>query len=291
MKSDGPRIIAIANRKGGCAKSSTAVNLSAALANEGYRVLVIDLDSQANATTHLISGLKPFTLSSSDFLVSSINGHKVKYSDVVIVHEEHHGNLRIIPANDHLYDAEDMIREARYHAENGQKEEKKDNEKDRTHFTYLKKSLETIDEDLDFIIIDTPPGDSFILLNALAASQFVLMPGNTDPGSIDGFKRIVRLIQNEILSINPEIRLLGIVATKFNSQTHLAKAFVKHVEKTYPNALLNARIRQDIKIPEAHSKGGSIYEVSPYSNGALDYMQLMYEIVVKTGRKAGESHG
>ena len=271
------KIIAVANRKGGCAKTATAVNLGAALANEEFKVLVIDLDSQANLTTHLGSGLGKFTLTSSDFLTGSINGSKkIRYRDVAIIHGNHKGFLQVMPSNDTLFDAENLLQAMKI------------NGNDRP-YGYLRRSIQTIDEDLDYIIIDTPPGEGLILRNALAAAQFVLMPGKTDPGSIDGFKRIVRIVQKEIMPVNPHLRLLGILGTMFNPITHLAKAFVEHVDKQYPNALFNTRIRQDIKLPEAHLKGMSIFEYQPYCNAAHDYTQLMYEVVVKTGRKGQRS--
>ena len=267
-----PVIIAVANRKGGCGKTATAVNLGVALTNENYKVLIIDLDSQANLTTHLGKGLKPFSLTSSDFLVSSIIGKKVNYSDVVLGRGE---NLRIIPANDTLADAETML-QAEMIKRNGKP------------YDLLQKSMDTINENFDYIIIDTPPGEGLILRNALAAAHYVLMPGKTDAGSMEGFKRIVRIVQKEIIPFNPRLKLLGIVATMYNPRTHLANAFTDYVRKQYPNALLNAKIRQDIKIPEAHLKGVSIFEYQPYSNGAYDYTQLMFEIIAKTGRRAGQ---
>jgi len=154
-------IIAIANRKGGCAKTTAAVNLAAALAEEGKKTLLIDMDSQANATTWLRNGLKDNQYSVFEFLAGRVGGKKIWYQDTVI---ELGKNLKLIPGSNKLNEIEPMMAVA----------EKMKNTEVRY---YLQQRIREIDEDFDYILIDCPPGLGYIMLNVLTATDYAIIPG------------------------------------------------------------------------------------------------------------------
>lgn len=263
-------IIAIANRKGGCAKTTAAVNLAAALAEEGKKTLIIDMDSQANATTWLRNGLKDNQYSVFEFLAGRVGGKKIWYQDTVI---ELGKNLKLIPGSNKLNEIEPMMAVA----------EKTKNTEVRY---YLQQRIREIDEDFDYILIDCPPGLGYIMLNVLTATDYAIIPG-FDAFAVKGAIEVIDLIDTQIRKRNPGLHVLGFLITRYGNRFlgNGLPAFFRYrnlsiaLKRYFNGNVLKTFIREDNKLEEACCNGQTIFEYKRYSNAGQDYEALAKEII------------
>jgi len=269
-----PYVISFSNRKGGCGKSTTCVNMAAALAEQQKNVLVIDLDPQTDATKGLHKGLRKFFLSSRDFLAGTYQGKDVAFKDVAL---ERSTNLKIIPGSDLLNEFEENLVIYAH-------------ETKKNPIVILRERIQEIEEPFDFILIDCPPAIGALTKNALVASNAVLIPGMADTLSFDGAKRVLRVINDMIRPLNKDILVLGYVLTSFSARGVYDKELLSLIESDHPELLMRTQIRQDKKLREAFAMGMSIWEYKRYSNGALDYEKLLFEVLVKI-QNGGAHHG
>jgi chromosome partitioning protein len=260
---EGPKIIAIANRKGGCGKTTSCVNLAYALAEEGYKVLLIDLDPQANATSALAHGLKKYKLTVREFLAGKLDDKKISYKEVVL---ERGNTLKVLPAKDNLANMEDLFAVAKH-------------TKGINPNVYLRQRIKQIDDKFDFILIDCPPGEGYLLKNALVAAHGVIIPGNPDIAAIEGGMKIMKIIDDEIRSQNPHLKMLGFLVVDYGSRFIIDRFFLGHLERQFSGRILKTKIRHDKKVAEAYSQGMSLFEYKRYSNAAQDYEALAKEII------------
>lgn len=243
------KIISIANHKGGVGKTTTTVNLSAGLNRNGKKILCIDLDPQANLTQSL--GITDFESSVYDSLTQNSDLVPVNYRD----------GFDVIPSHINLSGAEvELI-----------------NEPGREYI--LKGLLNKIKDYYDFVFIDCPPSLGLLTINAFVASDQLFIPLQAEYLATQGLARLMEVINKVKERINPEFDLGGVILTQFNKRLVLNKDIAKVIEKHFGPRLYNSTIRENISLAEAPSAGKDIFEYSPTSNGAFDYMQLTKEFI------------
>ncbi len=249
-------IYSVANQKGGVGKTTTAVNLAAFLAARKARVLVLDADPQSNATTSL--GVEPTNeaLSIYDALVN-----KVPLSE--IVRPTSRERLFVVPAAPDLAAAE--VELVQWLARE----------------MLLQKALQPISNDYDFILIDTPPSLGLLTVNALTASQGVIIPVQCEYLPLEGLSQLIHTIKLVQESLNPNLRVAGVVMTMYDSRTNLAADVVNEVRQHFPAEIFKTIIPRNVRLSEAPSYGEDILTYAPNSIGSKAYQALTEELLVR----------
>lgn len=261
------RRIAVLNQKGGVGKTTTAVNLSAAIAQAGFRVCLVDLDPQAHASLHL-------GMSATDEQ-PSIYEVLCGQASLADVRKWVHPNLAVVPSTLDLAAAEMELA-----SEVGRE-------------VILKDALEADDEKFDFMIFDCPPSLNVLTLNALTAVDEVFLPLQPHFLALHGLSKLLRTIEVVAKRLNPDLRLSGIVLCMYETSTRLAAEVSKDVQEFLERNTSNVgvwsgakffstRIRRNIRLAEAPSFGQSIFEYAPNSHGAEDYLALASEVIGKS---------
>lgn len=254
-KSKMGKIISVVNQKGGVGKTTTALNLASILAlKKDKRVLLIDLDPQGNATSGL--GIEKQSLDKSVFDV--LMGEKLKN---VIIKPRNIKNLDILPANNDLSAAEVNLVNV----------EKRG--------LVLKKSLNTIIDDYDYIIIDCPPSLGLLFINALSASRYALITVQTEFYAMEGLGSLVGTIQKVQKSLNPSLSILGVLLTMYDTRTSLSEQVKLEIAKVFNNLVFDTNIPRNIKLAEAPSYGLPIIMYDKWSKGSKAYKQLTKEVI------------
>ena len=248
-----PRVMAIANQKGGVGKTTTAVNLGAALAELGYRVLVVDLDPQSNATTGL--GINARNLDTS---VYDVIMREVPLEDCI--EPTSLRNLFVCPATIDLAGAEIELvpvfsRELR-----------------------LRKGLEPMLEDFDFILIDCPPSLGLLTVNGLAAATEVLVPIQCEYYALEGLSQLLRNVNLVQGALNPSLVLGAIVLTMYDARTNLAEQVADEVRAHFGDKVCRNIVPRTVRLSEAPSFGQPITVFDPSSRGAIAYRELAKEV-------------
>jgi chromosome partitioning protein len=248
-----PRCLAVANQKGGVGKTTTAVNLGAALAELGYRVLVVDLDPQGNATTGL--GVNARNLDSS---VYDVILHDVPIEDVI--EPTTIRNLFVVPATIDLAGAEIELvpafsRELR-----------------------LKRALETVQSDFDFIIIDCPPSLGLLTVNALAAAREVIVPIQCEYYALEGLGQLLRNVGMVQSNLNNDLEVSTIILTMYDARTKLAEQVAEDVREHFGDRVCRNVVPRTVRLSEAPSFGQPIIIFDPTSRGAIAYRELAKEV-------------
>ena len=258
------RIFTISNQKGGVGKTTTTVNLAAAMAAKGLKVLVIDLDPQGNASTALGVPHQEGVKGIYEVLTERIPLAKV------IQPSTESPNLGCIPATIDLAGAEiEIITQL------GQ---------DKWHFL-LKSSIDeylsTIEVKPDYIIIDCPPSLGLLTINAFVAAQEVLIPIQCEYYALEGLSQLIKNIDLIQKNLNPQLTLSTILLTMYDSRTNLAAQVVADVREHFPTQTLNAVIPRNVRISEAPSFGRTVIKHDPSSAGAISYMEAAVEIAFR----------
>ncbi|MGQ9843083.1 MAG: ParA family protein [Spirochaetota bacterium] len=245
------RIIAISNNKGGVGKTTSTVNIAAALHILGKKVLVIDIDHQAQSTYHF--GYNPNNITYS---VYNILKGEISYKDVIIDRD----GLHILPSKNELKDIEFIPLPAKEFL--------------------LKEALDGM-SGYDFILIDCPPSLGILTLNALTFSKEILVPLQVQFLPFHGMYNLFEAVQMVKRRLNKEIEITGIIGTMFNPKKQINIEVIEETKKRLPGKLFETLIRENVLLQEAPSWGKTIFEYKPNSNGAVDYMNLTKEIVDK----------
>lgn len=250
---DSARVLAVANQKGGVGKTTTAVNLGAALADLGHRVLIIDLDPQGNASTGLGIDPRNFDVSMYDVLL-----HDVPLEDCI--EPTSIKNLFIAPSTLDLAGAEielvpALSREYR-----------------------LRRAIEPIKDDFAFIFIDCPPSLGLITLNALSAASEVLVPIQCEYYALEGVSQLTRNVELVRANLNPTLYVSTIVLTMYDTRTKLADSVVSEVRSHFGQIVCRNVIPRTVRISEAPSFGEPITVHAPTSRGAIAYRELAKEV-------------
>jgi chromosome partitioning protein len=248
-----PRRFAIANQKGGVGKTTTAVNLGAALAELGYRVLVIDLDPQGNATTGL--GINGRNLDAS---IYDVILHDVPVEDVI--EPTTLRNLFVVPATIDLAGAEIELvpvfsRELR-----------------------LRRALETLDGDFDYVLIDCPPSLGLLTVNALAAAGEVVVPIQCEYYALEGLGQLLRNVALVQSNLNTDLEVSTIILTMYDARTRLAEQVVEEVRRHFGDRVCRNVVPRTVRLSEAPSFGQPIIVFDPSSRGAISYRELAREV-------------
>ena len=247
------RIIAIANQKGGVGKTTTAINLAAALAEAGQRVLGIDFDPQGNLSSGI--GIEKESIKNSvyDLLINGVDFYSV-------LQETEIKNLDVLPTNVNLAGAEIEL----------QDEANRD--------TKLKEKIEAIRANYDFIIVDCPPSLSLLTINALTAADSVLIPIQCEYYALEGLGQMVKTINLIRKKLNKKLTIEGVVFTMYDARTNLSQQ-VESVKETLDEYIYNAVIPRNVRLAEAPSYGKPITEYDTRSSGAESYRMLAAEVI------------
>ncbi len=248
-----PRVIAIANQKGGVGKTTTTVNMGAALAELDHRTLVIDLDPQGNATTGL--GINYRTL---DHTMYDVLLHDVALEDCIEPTEVR--NLFVAPASLDLAGAEIELvptfsRESR-----------------------LKKAVAEVLDDYDYILIDCPPSLGLLTVNGLVAATEVMVPIQCEYYALEGLAQLTRNVDLVRDNLNPELEISGIVLVMYDGRTRLAEQVVNEVRGHFGAKVCRNMIPRNVRLSEAPSFGQPITTFDPSSRGAVAYRELAREV-------------
>ncbi|MBV9491776.1 MAG: ParA family protein [Verrucomicrobia bacterium] len=252
------KLLAVANQKGGVGKTTTAVNLSACLAEKGKRVLLIDLDPQGNATSAL--GVEE---AGGKSLYDPLIGEGEVQDEVVPTRFE---NLCIIPASLDLAGVE--IEVARLD----------------DHLTRLRDVLHgfTAEAPFDYAFLDCPPSLGILMTNALAAADDVLIPLQCEYFALEGLSKIVQVVE-QIRGVNTRLRIGGIIMTMYDARTNLSQQVLKEVRQHFADVVFQTVVPRSIRLGEAPSFGRPIIEYEPHGVGATAYRALAEEFLQREG--------
>lgn len=251
------KIISFCNQKGGVGKTTSTVNISASLANMGKKVLLIDLDPQGNAGSGL--GLNKYHIEKSVY--HALVGN-VPLSE--IIHKSNLPNLFMIPANRDLIGAEIEL------VSSFSRENK------------LKNALVEISAQFDYILIDCPPSLNLLTVNALTASDAVIIPVQCEYYALEGISELVHTIDLIKQNLNPSLIIGGIIATMFDARNNLSHQVVEEIRNYFKEKVFNTIIPRSVKLSESPSHGLPIQLYDPKSRGATTYELLSQELVARS---------
>ncbi len=253
-------IIVIANQKGGVGKTTTAINLSAACAMQGKRVLLIDLDPQGNTS---LSFVEPTSVSESAFeLFTEVNQplENLIYSTKV-------ENLEIIPSKINLAKLEAKL------------------VGDFDAIFRLRDRIEQIRLNYDFIFIDTPPALGLITVNALVAANYVLIPIQSSYFALEGTDDLLETVEKVRSRPNPDLELLGVMVTLFDKRTALSKDVEAQIRDVFGDKAFKTVINRSVRLEESPAHKETIFTFSPKSSGAAEYHNLSKEVLERVQKR------
>lgn len=247
-------IIVIANQKGGVGKTTTAINLSAACAFEGKRVMLIDLDPQSNSS---LSFIEPDRVNGGAFELFTESQRPLED----FIYETPIPNLNIIPARINLAKLESkLIGEI-------------------DAIFRLRDRIEPIRDEYDLIFIDTPPTLGLITVNALVAANYVMIPIQSSYFAMEGTDDLLETVEKVRSRPNPELNLLGVLVTLFDRRTALSRDVEGHIRNVFGPKTFETRISRSVRLEEAPAHKQSIFTYAPKSSGAAEYLNLSKEVL------------
>lgn len=247
------KIIAIANQKGGVGKTTTSVNLSACLAELNKKVLLVDVDPQGNATSGYGLDKSQIEQSIYDVLVAGADIEEV-------IQPTEFANLSILPATIELAGAEVELVAAI------------------SRETKLKRAIDKVKKDYDYVIIDCPPSLGLLTLNSLTAADSVLMPIQSEFYALEGVSQLMNTISLVQQNLNPDLALEGVLLTMFDSRTKLSMQVAAEVQNHFAEKVYQTVIPRNVRLSEAPSYGQPIIAYDPRSKGAEVYRELAKEV-------------
>ena len=255
------KIIAFANQKGGVGKTTTAINLAAALSERGKRVLLCDFDPQGNATSGFGVDPRSLEISVYDLIVSEDPDTKsgivqTKWVDIIGANVNLAGAELDLIAMDH--------REAR-----------------------LKLVLDKVKDEYDYVFIDCPPSLGLLTLNCLCAADSFLVPLQCEYYPLEGLSQLMTTVRMVKKNMNPKLSLEGVLLTMFDGRTNLSIQVVEEVKKHFPGEVFSSVVPRNVRLSEAPSHGKPITEYDRMCRGAEAYLSLADEILAKNGKGKG----
>lgn len=246
-------IVGVINQKGGVGKTTSAINLAAALA-ETRRVLLVDMDPQANASSGV--GVRGAERTIYDVLIGEMSARRA-ITDTDIP------NLKVLPASVELSGAAVEL------------------DASADSMRLLAKALIGVRPNFDFIILDAPPSIGALTLNALVAADHLIIPLQTEYYALEGIAGMMDTVERLRGSLNPGLNILGILLTMYDSRTRLSQEVEENVRKHFAELVFTAVIPRNVRLAEAPSFGQPIYAYAPTSSGAQAYRQLSEEVILR----------
>ena len=250
------KIISFCNQKGGVGKTTSAVNIAASLGILGYKVLLIDLDPQGNATSGAGIAKKSLELTVNDVLTAD-----VPMADAII--ETEYDNLDLVPTNIALAGAEFEL----FQHENSEYR--------------MKEALQPILGDYDYIIIDCPPSLGMLTVNAMAASDGVVIPMQCEFYALEGLSQLMITVGRIKSHYNNKLTVTGILITMYNQRLLLSQQVMSELRRHYADKLLTPPISRSVKVSEAPGFGMPVYYHDKHSKGANEYLEVAKELITR----------
>lgn len=254
------KVIAVANQKGGVGKTTTAVNLSAALGERGCRVLLCDVDPQGNASSGMGVNKRALAKSTYDVLIGEATAAEVRQSTAF-------ARVDILPANIALAGAEVELVETE-HREG-----------------MLARALLPLRENYDFILIDCPPSLGLITLNALTAADTLLIPAQCEYYALEGLSQLIATVRTVKRLYNPSIEIEGVLLTMYDGRLNLTVQVVQEIKKYFPRKVYQTVVPRNVRISEAPSFGQPVLYYDAHSRGSEAYRALAAEIMEQNAQK------
>jgi chromosome partitioning protein len=260
------RLIVVANQKGGVGKTTTVVNLAIALGIKGHRVLLVDLDPQGNASSGIIADTRLAELKSSGKTIYEALVGRIPLNEVIRPARD---KVFLAPSGPDLVGAEIELatREGRERV--------------------LKQILAPVRKDYDYVLVDTPPSLGLLTLNALVAADSIIVPMQCEYYALEGLSSLLETIKRIRSSLNPGLKIDGLVLTMFDARNRLSHEIAREVEKHFPDKVFQSVIPRNVRLSESPSHGLSVIEYDPKSAGAEAYQNLATELVARL--KGGSS--
>lgn len=250
------RVIAVLNQKGGVGKTTTAVNLAAALTGKNTSVLLVDLDPQGNATSGLGVAKEQLTATAYEVLLSQATLN-------LVIQKIKAQNFYLLPANQNLAGAEVEL----VNLPNRE----------------LRLSQAIAATNFDYIIIDCPPALSLLTINALSAAHYVLIPVQAEYYALEGLGQLLGTVQAVQGSSNPNLELLGVLLTMYDKRNSLSNQVLKELKNYFGTKLFSTTIPRNVRLAESPSFGKTIFEHDKWSKGARAYKQFAKEVEKSVG--------
>lgn len=262
------KVICVTNQKGGVGKTTTAVNIAFYLAKEKYRTLIIDFDPQGNATSGL--GVDKEALEKAYEPKSKVPGASMtevmlgQIGLLPIIQETKYKNLYIAPTTPQLANTEVELA------------------KDKSRFVRLKEAVKLIENDYDYIIIDSPPSLSLLTVNGMITAEYLLLPVQTEFYAMEGVSQLLETMKLVKGRMNPKLKLLGVLATMYDKRTSLSTQVLEEVEKYFKDKVFKTTIPRNVRVAEAPSHGVPVGAYDKFSKGAKAYRALAKEVIERT---------
>lgn len=243
------------NQKGGVGKTTTAINLAYCMSREGRRVLLVDFDPQGNASSGLAVEKKKLDKSMTDVMMGT-----AKMADVILK-ASNFKNFSIAPTTAQLANAEVEIG------------------KMNKRFVRLKTAIESVEQNYDYVIIDSPPALSLLTVNGLIAADYLILPVQTEFYALEGVSQLLESMKLVKKAMNPELKLLGVVATMFDKRTVLSGQVLAEIKKYFRDKVFETVIPRNVRLAEAPSHGVPVGVYDRFSKGAKAYKALTREVL------------
>ena len=250
------KIISFANQKGGVGKTTSCVNIAASLGVLGFKVLIIDLDPQGNATSGVGISKKGLKATTKELLTGEIPVDQ-------IIQETPYKNLHVIPTNPALAGAEFELFDI-----------------DEPEFR-IKKGLESVKDNYDYILIDCPPSLGMLTINAFTASDGVIVPMQCEFYALEGLSQLMVTINRIKRMYNPELSITGILITMFNGRLLLSMQVIAELDKHYSDKIFRTKVSRNVKLTEAPSFGKPTYYHDKSSKGSKEYLEVAKELATR----------
>jgi chromosome partitioning protein len=264
------KVICVTNQKGGVGKTTTAVNLAFYLAKEKFRTLLIDFDPQGNATSGM--GVDKAALEKAYEEGSNVAGCSMtevmlgQIEMLPVIQHTKYKNLDIAPTTPQLANAEVELT------------------KDKKKFTRLRDAVKMIEGNYDYIIIDSPPSLSLLTVNGMITANYLLLPVQTEFYALEGVAQLLDSMKLVKKAMNPDLKLLGVLATMYDKRTSLSIQVLQEVKKYFKDKVFETTIPRNVRVAEAPSHGVPVGDYDKFSKGAKAYKNLAKEVLARTGK-------